>query len=74
MTTTPFIKTVERTRRIAGTATPSAASLSPRPIQADAAIAAASVARTRPRASLRSGGSGSDSGTQRGDRAEAGDN
>jgi len=74
MTTTPFIKTVERTRRMAGTATPSATSLSPRPIWADAAIAADWVTRTRPRARLQSGGSGSDSGTHRGDRAEVCDN
>jgi len=48
--------------------------LSPRPIWADAAIAADWVTRTRPRARLQSGGSGSDSGTHRGDQAEACDN
>ena len=46
MTTTPSIETVLRTRRMASTAAPSAAFLSPRPIQRPAASAAASVPRT----------------------------
>ena len=46
---------VPRTRRMASTAAPSAPSLSPRPIQRAAASAAASVTRTRSRATLRSG-------------------
>ena len=55
MTTMPSIGTVESTVRMASTAAPSAPSLSPRPIQRLAAIAAASVVRTRSRARLRSG-------------------
>ncbi|CAB4776298.1 unannotated protein [freshwater metagenome] len=55
MTITPRIDTVLSTSRMASTAAPSAPSLSPRPIQRDAAIAAASVTRTSSRARLRSG-------------------
>src|SRR5262245_44398334 len=55
MTTMPSIATLLRTRRIASTAAPSAAFLSPRPIQRPPARAAASVARIRSIARLRSG-------------------
>src|SRR5438445_6143167 len=55
MTTTPRIATLSRTKRIASTAAWSASSLSPRPIQRAAAIAAASVTRTSSIAMLRSG-------------------
>ena len=55
MTTTPSIGTLLRTRRIASTAAPSAPFLSPRPNQRPAASAAASVARARSMARLRSG-------------------
>lgn len=47
--------TVDSTVRIASTAAPSAPSLSPRPTQRDAAIAALSVTRTSSSARLRSG-------------------
>src|SRR5437773_7364035 len=56
MTTTPSMSTVWSTRRMASTAAPSTAFLSPRPIGRAAARAAASVARTRSRARLRSRG------------------
>src|SRR5438067_8472776 len=55
ITTTPRIATLSRTKRIASTAAWSASSLSPRPIQRAAAIAAASVTRTSSIAMLRSG-------------------
>ena len=55
MTTIPSIGTLESTVRMASTAAPSAPSLSPRPIQRLAAMAAASVTRTRSMARLRSG-------------------
>ena len=58
ITTTPSIETVLRTRRMASTAAPSAAFLSPRPIQRPAASAAASVPRTSSMARLRSGACG----------------
>src|SRR3954463_15093227 len=51
----PSMATVDRTTRMASTAAPSAPSLSPRPIQRDAASAAASVTRTSSMARLRSG-------------------
>src|SRR5581483_5108141 len=56
ITTTPFIATVSSISRIASTAAWSAASLSPRPTQRAAAIAAASVTRTSSSARFRSGG------------------
>src|SRR6266540_2000751 len=56
MTTTPSIETVSSMSRIASTAAWSALSLSPRPIQRAAPIAAASVTRTSSRARFRSGG------------------
>ena len=59
ITTTPCIVTVLIIRRIMSTAAPSAAFLSPRPIQPAAPIAAASVTRTSSRARLRSGTVGS---------------
>src|SRR5436305_4760642 len=49
------METLSRTKRIASTAAWSASSLSPRPIQRAAAIAAASVTRTSSIAMLRSG-------------------
>src|SRR5688500_15984517 len=55
MTTTPSMGTVVRTMRMASTAAPSAPSLSPRPIQREAASAAASVTRTSSNAMFRSG-------------------
>ena len=55
MTTVPRIETVSIMSRIASTAAPSAACLSPRPIHLPAASAAASVTRTSSRARLRSG-------------------
>src|SRR5438270_9539069 len=55
ITTTPSIETVSSMKRIASTAAWSADSLSPRPIQRAAAIAAASVTRTSSSARLRSG-------------------
>ena len=55
MTMIPFISTVWRTIRIALTAAPSAASLSPRPIKRPAASAAASVTRASSRARFRVG-------------------
>src|SRR5271168_3280736 len=55
MTTIPSMGTLDRTVRMASTAAASAPSLSPRPIQRLAAIAAASVTRTRSMARLRSG-------------------
>src|SRR3954447_7994506 len=55
MTTMPSIATVDSTTRMASTAAPSAPSLSPRPIQREAASAAASVTRTSSMARLRSG-------------------
>ena len=55
MTTMPSIGTLESTVRMASTAAPSAPSLSPRPIQRLAAMAAASVIRTSSMARLRSG-------------------
>ena len=55
MTTMPSIGTVESTTRMASTAAPSAPTLSPRPIQRLAAMAAASVVRTSSMARLRSG-------------------
>src|SRR3954451_17362501 len=55
ITTTPSIATKSRTKRIASTAAPPAASLSPRPTKRAAASAAASVTRTSSRAMLRSG-------------------
>src|SRR5438128_1559140 len=55
MTTIPSIDTPLRTARMASTAAPSAASLSPRPIQRAAAMAAASVTRTSSMPRLRSG-------------------
>ena len=58
MTTTPSIAIELRTRRMASTAAPSAAFLSPRPIQRPAASAAASVTRASSIARLRSGGCG----------------
>ena len=54
MTTTPSIGTVDSTVRMASTAAPSAPSLSPRPIQREAAMAAASVTRQSSKAMLRS--------------------
>src|SRR3954466_6413249 len=54
MTTTPFMLTVPVSARIASTAAPSPPFLSPRPTQRPAAMAAASVTRTRSRAMLRS--------------------
>src|SRR5581483_1648916 len=70
MTTMPSIDTPDRTARMASTAAPSADSLSPRPIQRAAAMAAASVTRTSSMPRLRSGTSwdglaivGSSSGT-----------
>src|SRR5439155_6780618 len=56
ITTTPSISTVSSISRIASTAAWSAASLSPRPTQRPAAIAAASVTRTSSSARFRSGG------------------
>src|SRR3954454_19383827 len=61
MTTTPSISTELRTRRMASTAAPSAPFLSPRPNHRPAARAAASVARARSMARLRSGGWGAGS-------------
>src|SRR3954470_21293298 len=61
MTTMPSIGTEFRTRRIASTAAPSAPFLSPRPNQRPPASAAASVARARSMARLRSGGWGAGS-------------
>jgi len=55
ITITPDISTVFIIFRIAATAAPSAASLSPRPTQVDAARAAVSVTLTNSRAKLRSG-------------------
>src|SRR3954463_10845815 len=55
MTTTPFIDTVDTSRRMALTAAASAPFLSPRPTQRPAAMAAASVTRTSSSARLRSG-------------------
>src|SRR4051812_9757420 len=55
MTTTPSMWIVSRTARMPSTAAWSAASLSPRPIQAALASAAASVTRTSSSARLRSG-------------------
>src|SRR3954447_17853844 len=55
ITTTPSIRTVSSIRRMASTAAPSAASLSPRPTQRAAAIAPYSVTRTSSMARLRSG-------------------
>src|SRR4051812_8668862 len=55
MTTTPSMWMVSSTARMASTAAWSAAILSPRPIQAALASAAASVTRTSSRARLRSG-------------------
>src|ERR1700730_1392302 len=55
ITTTPRIRTVSSTTRIASTAAPSADSFSPRPIQRAAAIAPASVTRTSSSAMFRSG-------------------
>src|SRR6202162_6653444 len=55
MTTTPRMRTVSSTVRIASTAAPSADSFSPRPIQRAAAIAPASVTRTSSSAIFRSG-------------------
>ena len=55
ITTTPSIATLLSTTRIASTAAPSAAFLSPRPIQRPPASAAASVARMSSIARLRSG-------------------
>ena len=55
MTTIPSIGTEARTVRMASTAAASAPSLSPRPIQRLAAMAAASVVRTRSMARFRSG-------------------
>ncbi|VXB45825.1 exported hypothetical protein [Pseudoclavibacter sp. 8L] len=55
MTTTPAKSTVERNLRMASTAAPSAAFLSPRPMNGVARMAAASVARTNSIARLRSG-------------------
>src|SRR4051795_13404002 len=55
MTTTPSIRTVSSISRIASTAAPSAASLSPRPTQRAAASAPYSVTRTSSMARLRSG-------------------
>ncbi len=55
ITTMPSIETESRTKRIASTAAPSAAILSPRPTQRAAASAAASVTRTSSSARLRSG-------------------
>ena len=55
ITTMPSIGTLESTVRIASTAAPSAPILSPRPIQRLAAMAAASVVRTRSMARFRSG-------------------
>ena len=57
MTTIPSMLTVSSTLRIASTAAPSAASLSPRPTQREAASAADSVTRTNSIARLRSGSS-----------------
>src|SRR5262249_30976599 len=56
MTTMPSIETVSSISRIASTAAWSALSLSPRPIQRAAPIAAASVTRTSSSARFRSGG------------------
>ena len=55
MITTPSIWTLSSTTRMASTAAPSAPSLSPRPIQRAAAMAAASVTLTSSMARLRSG-------------------
>ena len=55
ITTMPSMGTLWRVIRMASTAAPSAPSLSPRPIQREAAMAAASVTRTMSRARLRSG-------------------
>src|SRR3954468_3331981 len=55
MTTMPSIGTVCSTTRMASTAAPSAPFLSPRPIQREAARAAASVTRTSSSAKFRSG-------------------
>src|SRR5437016_7966119 len=55
MTTTPSMGTLCSTTRMASTAAPSAPSLSPLPIQREAARAAASVTRTSSMARLRSG-------------------
>src|SRR5919197_3408525 len=55
MTTTPSMRTVSSTRRIASTAAWSADSFSPSPTQRAAASAAASVTRTSSSARLRSG-------------------
>src|SRR5918993_331779 len=55
ITTMPSMGTLSSTMRMASTAAPSAPFLSPRPIQRDAARAAASVTRTSSMARLRSG-------------------
>src|SRR5918996_627946 len=55
ITTMPSMGTLSSTMRIASTAAPSAPILSPRPIQRDAARAAASVTLTSSMARLRSG-------------------
>ena len=56
ITTTPRIETVLTIRRMRSTAAWSAAFLSPRPIQREAPMAAASVTRTSSSARFRSGG------------------
>ena len=58
ITTTPSMAMVDSTMRMAVTAALSAPSLSPLPMNRDAASAAASVTRTSSRARLRSGASG----------------
>ena len=58
MITIPSMVTELSTCRMASTAAPSAPSLSPRPIQREAASAAASVTLTNSRARLRSGAIG----------------
>ena len=54
ITTVPSMATVSNALRIASTAAPSASFFLPRPIQREAANAAASVTRTSSRARLRS--------------------
>ena len=54
ITTVPSMSTVSNARRIASTAAPSASFFLPRPIQREAAMAAASVTRTSSSARLRS--------------------
>src|SRR5439155_9574222 len=69
MTTTPAIRTVSSIARMPSTAAWSADSLSPRPIQRPAPIAAASVTRTSSSARFRSGARAEGSATDASGRA-----